>query len=390
MEDLNRLNLVELHLRMAGVNPVRREVFIPSTVEACRKAEEIYRAAGISSTDTVVGLVPGSNFRAKQWGETAFSRIGERIVQELGAKVVIFGGRKERELTRVVANGMQTESLDLGGKVDLSNLSAFLIRCSHLVTNDTGPMHIAGGVGVKCVVVSGPTRYGPYGKGDHFILQSRLDCVNCGGTTSCKRRDCMDAISPDVVFEVLRYQMGLRETLPESDNVNIFHSGHDEFGRFSLYVLINRREGDLDPAKEILKLISLNLWIEEGWRFGYDEDPLSFDEAEKELLRQFTHYEIQTGVRDLTKRLIAQEELYKRGAELLQKAFINGDLTYQEELSTITSKMYQGIGRILSLYNLIFLRGTEEHDPIVYRRLGLYEKKREACAKLRGLLHSWK
>ncbi|MBU0568709.1 glycosyltransferase family 9 protein, partial [bacterium] len=208
MAGLNPLNLVELSIKMAEVNPGVREtkVFIPPATE--EKISQILSSFGVKEDDLLVGLNPGSNFACRRWIEEEFACLADLLDREYRAKIIIFGGPGDVELAKRIAQPMQARPINLAGKTNLKELAALISRCDHLITGDTGPMHLAGAVKTPTIVVAGPTRDGPYGCENHLLLQANLPCVGCGPTSKCEKKDCMKAIKAGDVLAALRYQRG--------------------------------------------------------------------------------------------------------------------------------------------------------------------------------------
>jgi heptosyltransferase II len=154
---------------------------VPADIMA-RWQQLLHDVAGSASVPAVggpvVGLFPGSNAVSRRWDRERFAGVAQGLA-ELGARVLVFGSAGEADLTRLVAG---TTALDLGGRTDLPILAAALSSCDILVTNDSGPMHLAAAVGTRTLVVSGPadTKETAPGGTDHVYLQ-RLDlpCVPC-------------------------------------------------------------------------------------------------------------------------------------------------------------------------------------------------------------------
>jgi len=90
----------------------------------------------------------------------------------------------------------------------LRQLAALLARCELLVSADTGPMHIAAGVGTPVVALFGPTdprRTGPIGE-NHLILARDLACRPCFQQPTCEHFECLTEMTPQDVFEsVMRH-----------------------------------------------------------------------------------------------------------------------------------------------------------------------------------------
>lgn len=113
---------------------------------------------------------PGASVPEKRWPEEAFGRVVEGLVR-WGYAVAVTGSAGEKELTRRVA---VPGSLDLGGKTNLSTLIALVARASVLISNDTGPAHLAYALQTPSVTLFGPStdsgRWGPLDQERHDVL----------------------------------------------------------------------------------------------------------------------------------------------------------------------------------------------------------------------------
>jgi heptosyltransferase-2 len=153
-----------------------------------------------------IGIFPGSNAPARRWGADRFAE----LVRELGdVEVVVFGGPDERDLTSVAAGDV---AIDLGGRTTLPLLAAGLASCDLIVSNDSGPLHLAAAVGTPTVSLWGagdPARTGPPA-GHTVVRDRRLPCLECV-RNQCPRRgagyilpdaymECMQLISVDDVL----------------------------------------------------------------------------------------------------------------------------------------------------------------------------------------------
>jgi heptosyltransferase-2 len=122
-----------------------------------------------------IGIFPGSNAPARRWGEQRFRELVRKLDEY---QVVVFGGPAERELTSSVAGDV---AIDLGGRTTLPLLAAGLASCDLVITNDSGPLHLAAAVGTRTVSFWGagdPARTGP--PHGHTILRDRrLPCLEC-------------------------------------------------------------------------------------------------------------------------------------------------------------------------------------------------------------------
>ncbi len=126
----------------------------------------------------------------------------------------MIGGPDERADVAAVRGKMKTAAIDLAGATTVGLLPALLSRASLLITNDSGPMHIAAAVGMPVVALFGPTsevRTGPYGAG-HAVLTEPVPCRPCFSRT-CHNSlplECLRAVSPEQVLAAVRAQKSLR------------------------------------------------------------------------------------------------------------------------------------------------------------------------------------
>src|SRR5947199_191259 len=133
-------------------------------------------------------------------------------LQEKGlGRVVLIGGPDDRAAAQAVKGLLRTVPMDLTGATAPGLLPALLESAALLLTNDSGPMHVAAAMGTPVVALFGPTsptRTGPYGNG-HRVLRSGVPCSPCFSRT-CRNTvylECLKTISPDKVIEAVRDQL---------------------------------------------------------------------------------------------------------------------------------------------------------------------------------------
>ncbi|MCE5251832.1 glycosyltransferase family 9 protein [bacterium] len=156
-----------------------------------------------------VGLAPGARHQTKRWNEESFARLGDTLAEN-GYLPVFIGDRYDEQLIGRVRGMMTRESFSLAGSIDLTMTVGVIAVLRGLVTNDSGPMHIAGAVATPFVAIFGPTHpnlgFVP-GYPSGSILHSGVPCSPCSihGEKKCrmKVRFCMDGITCGMVFEEL-------------------------------------------------------------------------------------------------------------------------------------------------------------------------------------------
>ncbi|HXV28305.1 MAG TPA: lipopolysaccharide heptosyltransferase II [bacterium] len=117
----------------------------------------------------------GANWEPKRWPVKHFARLADLLHEKWQVPVVVTGAREDQPLVHELAESIQKARLiSLAGRTGLSELAAVYAGSCCLVTGDSGPMHIASGVGTPVVALFGPTDpnlTGPRGAGDELVLQ---------------------------------------------------------------------------------------------------------------------------------------------------------------------------------------------------------------------------
>jgi heptosyltransferase-2 len=106
----------------------------------------------------IILVNPGANRHDKRWPAERFADLARRLAGETGGAVAVTGSPDERSLTAEIAERAGECAIDLAARgVSLGGLKGVLTRCALLVTNDTGPRHVAAALGTPAVVLFGPT-----------------------------------------------------------------------------------------------------------------------------------------------------------------------------------------------------------------------------------------
>ncbi len=195
-----------------------KKLLLSVSPENRTRAANLLASFGIGEKDLVIGIAPGAggswgkDASCKHWPALKFAQLADRLIAELGAKVVILGDESESKIAEVMVHAMRAKPVDLTGKTGLDILPAVIGKCGLLVTNDGGPMHIAVALDVKTVSIFGPVSeevYGPYpGKWTHIALKWDMACRPCYKNfrlAACdKDKECLRSISVDTVFEAAK------------------------------------------------------------------------------------------------------------------------------------------------------------------------------------------
>jgi len=160
------------------------------------------------------GSNPGMELTAKRWPLERYRELAWRLVQELGAEVILIGGPDDKALNERLLQDVDAPAgaiIDFAGKTSIGQLAAQLERCALFIGNDSSPMHLAAAVGTPVIAIFGPTspeEYGPYPPDDprHVALwhhPTGRPCFFLGKMQTCAHCTCMQAVTIEEVWNAV-------------------------------------------------------------------------------------------------------------------------------------------------------------------------------------------
>ena len=178
------------------------------------EVDRVLSRSGVTPGTSWVAMNVSARWQTKRWPPASFAEVADRLQQEGFGAVVMIGGPDERADIAEVHRMMKTPAIDLAGATTVGLLPALLSRASLLITNDSGPMHVAAAVGIPIVALFGPTsavRTGPYGMG-HAVLTAKIPCSPCFSRTchNTVSLECLRLVSPQQVLAAARAQRSQR------------------------------------------------------------------------------------------------------------------------------------------------------------------------------------
>jgi ADP-heptose:LPS heptosyltransferase len=133
--------------------------------------------------------------------------VGDALAEH-GARIAVNGGADEKALCAQVCAAMRAPALDLSGRLSLRGLLALLARSRLVVSNDTGPLHLAQAVGTPTLgfywfmnlLASAPLVAGPHRE----LFSTRIQCPVCGAENVRERCTHDASFVADVPLEEAR------------------------------------------------------------------------------------------------------------------------------------------------------------------------------------------
>ncbi len=205
----------------AGLTPFRLwEQELGPTGVGIKKADReaaaaMLRSNGIRENDLVVAINPGAFYgEAKRWLPDRYAAVADALAERHGARIVLIGAPSDLETARRVAENMKSLPLILAGQTTLGQLMGLLKECDLLITNDSGPMHLAAALDVPQLAIFGSTSEAATGplSSKAAVLKNPVECNPCFLRKCPTDFRCMKGLS---VLEVLK---AAQDKLEEAQN----------------------------------------------------------------------------------------------------------------------------------------------------------------------------
>ncbi len=160
----------------------------------------------ITDHHPLIALNTGAtNSRAKCWPADRFAELADRLNKELNAQIVLIGGEAERDYADNVFRQIgKRHTVNLAGKTSMPELIGLLAECDLLVSNDTGPAHVAAALGTPTLTIFGPTNEfetSPTGLHSQLIRAGNIECARCMHRDCPIDHRCMTRLTTDAVFD---------------------------------------------------------------------------------------------------------------------------------------------------------------------------------------------
>lgn len=173
--------------------------------------EEQSKARVRLGEETWIAINPGAAYgSAKRWIPQRFAEVGDRLAEIYGVKILLTGGPGEVEIGRDIEQAMNCRPLNMIGKTGVREMMALLSRCRLMITNDSGPMHVAAAFGVPLVAVFGPTDHTTTSplSDNASMVRKAVDCAPCLLRQCPTDHRCMEAIEVEDVLAAARELLG--------------------------------------------------------------------------------------------------------------------------------------------------------------------------------------
>ena len=194
-------------LRYLGINPEFSNPFVCVQQEDEKRAEEILEGLGIANGEKFAILHPGASCKSKMWPLKNFAKIGDMLMENLKTKVMINLVPGQADLGEKVKGMMKNKPVFFCDPTTLGELAALFKKAGLVISNDSGPVHIAAAVGCPVISIFGrnqkglsPVRWKPLGA-KALAIHKDIGCTECLAHDCKKGFLCLESVSAQEVFE---------------------------------------------------------------------------------------------------------------------------------------------------------------------------------------------
>ncbi|MBI3601599.1 MAG: glycosyltransferase family 9 protein [Candidatus Omnitrophica bacterium] len=137
-------------LKTVGIEDADLDFFVPTDKQAENWATHWLTSNGLSR-DEIIAVHAGASDPAKCWPSERFADLINSLHQRTNCKIVLIGSLQTKALSLQITQLCQSAPLDLTGQTSLAQTVSLLRRCRLLISNDSGPVHIAAAVGIGVI-----------------------------------------------------------------------------------------------------------------------------------------------------------------------------------------------------------------------------------------------
>jgi lipopolysaccharide heptosyltransferase II len=155
--------------------------------------------------ELVFGIIPSGSWDSKRCTKAKWLEICNAAIKSFNCKILVLWGPGDEEDAEFLKQNLGDQCC-LAPKSSLLQLGALISKCNLIISNDSGPMHIAAAIGVPTIGLFGPTNprgHRPYSPNSDYVINDKLDCICCDKLICPLQHECMTELNvSDVILKI--------------------------------------------------------------------------------------------------------------------------------------------------------------------------------------------
>ncbi len=150
---------------------------------------------------TIIGIIPSGGWPSKRCDASKWVEIGKAVNEKYNSNILIIWGPGDENDSKYIKENLPGSVL--APKTTVSEMSGYIKNCSIILTNDSGPMHIAAALNIPTLGIFGPTNpkaHGPYSENSTYVIKEDLFCIICNLLECPYNHECMLQLPIDSVL----------------------------------------------------------------------------------------------------------------------------------------------------------------------------------------------
>jgi lipopolysaccharide heptosyltransferase II len=190
-----KIHSADLHLELikdVGFPIKSKNLHVGLSENSLLFAQKFFEA-NFSKSDSIFCIIPGGGWQSKRCDPIKFAEIADELLRIYNnIKILLLWGPGDKEEAELIKKYMKGEAF-LAPNTSLEEMAAVISKCSLVIANDSGPMHIAAGLKIPTLSINGPTDpklQGPYGENHAWVRHEELSCIGCNLLVCPKEHQC--------------------------------------------------------------------------------------------------------------------------------------------------------------------------------------------------------
>jgi lipopolysaccharide heptosyltransferase II len=178
--------------------------WVPAQARECITAR--LKASGLDLSHPWIALHPGVTAPSRQYAPERYAQVAHQLAAEDGLQIVFTGSPNEVELVERIRGWMEAPSISMAGQLSIAELAALLQQAALLLSNNTGPVHLAAAVGTPVVVLYALTnpQHTPWEIPSRVLFHD-VPCKYCyKSTCPLGHHHCLELVSTEQVVQAVR------------------------------------------------------------------------------------------------------------------------------------------------------------------------------------------